>query len=257
MVFLDRRRADGRFNLAPPALFFFILGGLGVPLGGIVMTRIKRGADGLHDLGLRIVDVTRITSRWWAVLLLFFPVMTLLAGTLARAIGDTQPFDLSGVAGRVANPACLATMIVFTFLIGPLPEEIGWRGYLLDQLHTRWSALLAGLFVGLLNWIWHYPLFFLPGYADAFRAIPPSMLQMFFVVVPAVLLYTWVYNNTGRSVLATMLFHFGWNFWGEFFGLSAQAQTVRMVLTIIAIAFIAWWWGPTTLRRESRLAPGH
>jgi membrane protease YdiL (CAAX protease family) len=227
-----------------------------VLLGGVVMTRLTRGADGLHDLGRRIVDATRITGRWWAVLLLFFPMLTLLAGTLARAMGDTQPFDLSGVAQRVTNPASLATMIAFTFIIGPLPEEIGWRGYLLDQLQTRWSALSAGLFVGLLNWVWHYPLFFLPGYADAFRAIPPSMLQMFFVVVPAVLLYTWVYNNTGRSVLATMLFHFGGNFWGEFFGLSTQAQTIRMVLTIIAVAFVAWWWGPTTLRKESRLAHG-
>ncbi len=241
----------------PSAIFFFILGGLGVLLGGVVMTRVIRGADGLIDLGRRIVDVTRITSRWWAVLLLFFPMLTLLAGMLARVMGDMQPFNLSAVAQYIANPASLATMIIFTFIIGPLPEEIGWRGYLLDQLQTRWSALLAGLFVGLLNWVWHYPLFFLPGYADAFRAIPPSMLQMFFVVVPAVLLYTWVYNNTGRSVLATMLFHFGGNFWGEFFGLSLQAQTIRMVITIIAVTFIVWWWGPITLRRESQPAAMH
>ena len=236
----------------PPALIFFIIGGLGVLLGGVVMTRLTRGAGGLRDLGHRIVDTKRITARWWAVVLLFFPLLTLAAGALSRALGDAQPFDFAGVVQRLANPAALAVLIGFTFFIGPFPEEIGWRGYLLDHLQTRWSALAAGLFVGLLNWIWHAPLFYLPGYADAFRAIPPSMLQMFFVVVPAVLLYAWVYNNSGRSVLAAMLFHFGGNFWGESFGLSAQGQTIRMVLVIIAVALIAWWWGPATLRRAAQ-----
>jgi membrane protease YdiL (CAAX protease family) len=238
----------------PPALIFFIIGGLGVLLGGVVMTRLMRGADGLRDLSRRIIDPRRITGRWWAVVLLFFPLLTLLAGTLSRALGDAQPFDFAGVVQRLANPAGLLAMIAFTFFIGPFPEEIGWRGYLLDHLQTRWSALAAGLVVGLLNWIWHYPLFYLPGYADAFHAIPPSMLQMFFVVVPAVLLYTWTYNNTGRSILATMLFHFSGNFWGEFFGLSAQGQTIRIVLVIVAVAIIAWWWGPATLRRVSEPA---
>ncbi len=238
----------------PPGVFFFILGGMGVLLGGIVMTRVVRGADGLRDLGRRIVDTRRIPGRWWAVVLLFFPVLTLLAGTLSAAFGDAQAFDFAGALQRVLDPVGLAGMIGFTLVVGPLPEEIGWRGYLLDHLQTRWPALAAGLVVGLLNWMWHAPLFSLPGYADAFRAIPPGMLQMLFVVVPAVLLYTWVYNNTQRSVLAAILFHFGGNFWGEFLGLSGQGQIIRMVLVIMAAALIVWRWGPTTLQREARRA---
>jgi membrane protease YdiL (CAAX protease family) len=243
----------------PPAVYLFVLGGLGVLLGGIVMTRLTSGSDGLRDLARRLVDPRRITGRWWAVVLLFFPIMTLLAGALARAAGAAQqPFDLQGMAQRLADPAGLAAMMAFTLVIGPLPEEIGWRGYLLDQVKVkmqgRWGALSAGILVGLLNWIWHLPLFYLPGYAEAFHTVPPTMLQMFFIVVPAVILYVWVYYNTGRSVLAAVLFHFGGNFWGEFFGLSPEAQMYRMILTIIAVALIVWQWGPTTLRRDAQLA---
>jgi hypothetical protein len=37
-------------------------------------------------------------GRWWTVILLFFPALTLLAGILARMSGATQqPFDLSGL----------------------------------------------------------------------------------------------------------------------------------------------------------------
>jgi hypothetical protein len=35
--------------LLPPALWFFLIGGLGVPLGGIVMNRLVYGGSGLRD----------------------------------------------------------------------------------------------------------------------------------------------------------------------------------------------------------------
>jgi hypothetical protein len=58
-------------------------------------------------------------------------------------------------------------------------------------------------------------------------------------------------------VLAVILFHFAGNFWGEFFGLSVEAQIYRMVLTLIAVAIVVWWWGPAALRRDSTPAVGH
>jgi len=27
------------------------------------------------------------------------------------------------------------------FFIGPFPEELGWRGYVLDRLQAKWNAL--------------------------------------------------------------------------------------------------------------------
>jgi membrane protease YdiL (CAAX protease family) len=243
---------------ASPAVILFVLGGLGVPLGGIVMTRLSYGANAPRDLARRIIDPKHISAPWWAVILLFFPVLTLLAGALAVATGATQqPFDLTGAVQSLTHPAALAATILFTLVIGPLPEEIGWRGYLFDHAHTRLHALSASLFVGFVNWLWHLPLFYLPGYSEAFRTVPPTMLQMFFIVVPVGVLYAWAYNNTRRSVLAAILLHFGGNFWGEFLGLSPEAQTYRVVLTIIAVVFIAWYWGPTTLRRGPVLAVAH
>jgi membrane protease YdiL (CAAX protease family) len=235
----------------PPAVLFFVIGGAGVLLGGIVMTRVVYGPAGLRDLGRRVVDPTRIAGRWWAVVLLFFPAVTLLAGVLAHALGSAeQPFDLSGMVVRVTHPASLAAMMAFTLIIGPLPEEIGWRGYLLDQVQARWSALSASIILGLLMWVWHLPLFRVPGYADAFEAIPPTPLHLLFVILPAAVLYSWVYNNTGRSVLAVILLHFTGNLSGELVGISDEAQTYRQALTVILVALILWWWGPGTLRRD-------
>lgn len=40
----------------PPAVLLFAVGGAGVPLGGIVMSRLAYGSAGLRDLGRRVAD---------------------------------------------------------------------------------------------------------------------------------------------------------------------------------------------------------
>jgi CAAX protease family protein len=219
---------------------------MGVLLGGVVMSRLVLGVVGLWDLARRTLDPRRIARPWWFVVLLFFPVMTLLAGVIAAGIGAKEPsLDLAGAVARVANPVGLVGLMAFTLVIGPLPEEIGWRGYLLGQVQAGWKALWASVIVGLFNWVWHFPLFLMPGYSSAFNALPPTPLDLAFVVIPVGVLYAWVYNNTGGSVLAVMLFHFSGNFSGEFFGISEEALTIRLVLTVIVVVLVARGWGPT------------
>jgi membrane protease YdiL (CAAX protease family) len=234
----------------PPALYFFLIGGMGVLVGGIMMNHLMYSSLGLRDLARRILDPSRVAGRWWAVILLFFPALTLLAGSVAGALGSSSSLDFSHTLTLVTNPLSLVGLMAFTLIIGPLPEEVGWRGYFLDRMQTRFSALPASLIVGFLHWSWHLPLFLLPGYWAAFGTTPPSPLNLAFVVLPATVLYVWVYNNTGRSVLATILFHFTGNFSGQFFGISEIATTYRLVLALVAVVFIVWRWGPKTLRRD-------
>jgi len=64
--------------------------------------------------------------------------------------------------------------------------------------------------------------------------------------------YTWIYNNTDRSVLAVIVFHFLENFTGEFLGIGDQARSWRLALTVALAVGVVWRWGPRTLRRASR-----
>jgi uncharacterized protein len=239
----------------PPAVYFFFIGGMGVLLGGIVMNRLAYGKAGLRDLASRIMDPRRITGLWWAIVLLFFPAVTLLAGSLAGVFGAQSPLNFTGALALILNPLGLIGLMVFTLIIGPFPEEIGWRGYFLEKVQSRLSTLPASLIVGLLHWSWHLPLFLLPGYWAAFNTAPPTPLDLAFVVLPATVLYAWVYNNTGRSVLAVMLFHFTGNFSGQLFGISAVATTYRLVLVAIAVIIVVWQFGPTLIRNPQSPKP--
>ena len=42
-------------------------------------------------------------------------------------------------------------------------EELGWRGYVLDRLQEKRSALVSSLILGVVWSLWHLPLFFVQG----------------------------------------------------------------------------------------------
>jgi len=54
---------------------------------------------------------------------------------------------------------------------GPLPEEIGWRGFLQNKIKQKYSTIITGFIVGIIWVIWHLPLFLI-------REMPQSKLPL-------------------------------------------------------------------------------
>ena len=239
------------------AIALLAVGGLGLPLGGAVMTWRVAGRSGLRDLGRRIIDVRRIGGGWWLAILMLFPAIKLLAGGLAVLFGEAEvPFRLQEAADLVVQPIELLAYLGFVLLLGPLPEEIGWRGYLLDRLQLRFSALGASVLVGLAWFAWHGPLFFMTGYyARAGGA--PDPLQFGVAILLGSVLYTWVYNHTGRSVLGAILFHFVGNISGELLDAPEAVYAYETYLTAALVLIILWRWGGATLRGRSLSESAH
>jgi membrane protease YdiL (CAAX protease family) len=71
-------------------------------------------------------------------------------------------------------------------------------------------------------------------------------------VVPLSFAFTWVYNNTHRSILAVILFHGMVNFTGELFDISAQANIYATALWVVAALGITIFWGADTFTRQPR-----
>ncbi|HSN23841.1 MAG TPA: CPBP family intramembrane glutamic endopeptidase, partial [Methylomicrobium sp.] len=90
-------------------------------------------------------------------------------------------------------------------IIGPLSEEIGWRGYALERLQTRWNALTSSLMVGLAWGLWHLPLFFMVGTSQHELGIP--FIGFLVGMMANSILYTWLYNNTKQSLWSAILLH--------------------------------------------------
>lgn len=206
-----------------------------------------------RDFWQRLTDVRRIGPGWALVIFLLFPAKSGLAALLDVAQGGAG-IALEEAARLIAQPLLIVPTLVFWLLFGPVPEEPGWRGYATDGLQARHSAVAASLIVGAVWMLWHIPLFFIGGTWQAEHL--GFGTQLFWLWAMAVViesvLYTWIYNNTARSTLAVILFHFVGNAFGQLFALSYRAEVYGQLLSIPTVLFVVVVWGAATLAQGEK-----
>jgi membrane protease YdiL (CAAX protease family) len=142
------------------------------------------------------------TGARWYLLALGLPLGVALA-LGASLVTLTDTFAPMRVAAAAATyPLSVLALAV----LGGGQEELGWRGYALPVLQERFDALGASVLVGGVWSVWHLPAFYfgVPGYTGPF-------LHYALLVVGVSVILTWLYNETGGSVLLAMLLHGGIN----------------------------------------------
>ena len=229
-----------------------LLGVMGPMVTGIGFTYLTRDKEGRMDYWKRVISFKRIPARWYLVIFLFVPVLNILAALLDVLTGGSGATWGEAVLNVVSNPLSIIPSILFASLI-PFIEELGWRGYVLDRLQEKRSALVSSLILGIVWSLWHLPMFFVQGSYQAGLGVGTLAFWLFIIgVVPLSLPFTWIYNNTGRSTLAVILFHSMVNFTGELIALTERADTYSIVLWFVAAIGITAIYGAKTLTRENR-----
>lgn len=229
-----------------PNVFLFIIGGLSPLLAGLLLAWLTRGRDGLADLGNRLVEFRRIPLQWVGIILLFWPVFNLFVGIAGILLGTTaNPLDLISTE-RLFDPVATVSLVAFAFLF-PAVEEVGLRGYWLDQLQERWSALVAGLINGTTWAIWHAPFVLFTGYY-ANTTFDPELWWWLPSIVLGTIIYVWVYNNTNRSILAVLCFHAFGNMTGEVMGFTPEMYPFILTGYVVVALFVIVLWSPQSLR---------
>lgn len=228
-------------------LIFIIIGGFGPFLSAIIVTAIVQGKAGLRELRNRIFK-WRVGTRWYLFVLSFPIVFALVSYGLYVLLGGT-PQDLSGLQPWYNYFPAFA----YVFFLGGGQEEPGWRGFALPRLQVKYSAFVASVILGVFWAFWHFPLFFS---AVSSQSGLPFAWYLPHCIALAII-FTWIYNGTGGSVLLAMMFHAGLNAsanWIPFLaaeGALSQFASVVIVEWLIAIILIVVY-GPAHLSRRSR-----
>jgi len=159
-----------------PSLIAFVIAGIE---GGPARMRQLLGQLGRWRFGI----------GWYAIAMLLEPLVWVVSLGLAMLFGGRGP----------------EVRLDFLIPIAAIGEEFGWRGYALPRLQSRIGALPASLLIGVVWATWHLPYF-----ADP--SMHPLPFWIDFGVFVAMLtsqsvLATWIYNSTGGSLLASVLYH--------------------------------------------------
>jgi membrane protease YdiL (CAAX protease family) len=219
-----------------PWTILFIGGGLGPCLAAIISVVPSVGTAVGRDYLTRLVDWKRIPPGWQAVVWLFWPALVLFSIGAAGWI-SAETANWTVLRGYLVFPLSLVPFVLQTFIFGPLPEEMGWRGWALDLLLKRQNPLTASLILGTIWALWHFPLFLLDGtYQNQIGFGSAEFWWFNLNLLTGSVLYTWIYCHTERSTLAAGLFHFMTNLSGELLTPGPAARTIcGVLLTVIAI----------------------
>ncbi len=229
-------------------------------LGGIGFTYFTQDNKSWREYWSRIVDPKRIPAKWLLVIFLFVPCLMATAVLLDIAMGDNAVLTEIGkrTTPFVSAPFMVVPFLLRVFIYGPLPEELGWRGYVLNQLQARYNALVSSLILGTIWALWHLPLFFIkdmnPHYSHG--AWSPWFWLFMVEVIATAIIYTWIFNNTRCSTLAAIIFHFMGNVTTELTNATAGTNFYSALLWIIAAIVIVALWGAGSLTRQGHEASG-
>lgn len=212
-------------------------------ISALVVTARLGGMIGVRRLLSRLLR-WRVTLRWYAVALLGFPALALVAIGLGFLLTGQLPDFSASYVGRVLPQ--LPGALSFWLLLPPfllysiattIPEEVGWRGFALPRLQSRYGSLWASLVVGVLWGFWHLPLFFSPDAAQSGISFPLFLA----VTIFSSFLFTWVFNRTEGSLLMVVLLHSSFNASNVFLPLLPQVtgSDLQLLLFVGVIAVAA------------------
>ena len=231
-------------SVATPIVALFI--GAWLPnIAGMLITAVVDGHDGLRRLFNRVV-------RWqvgfkWYVIAWWVPVtIVMLALSIYALSGHTLP--------AMSPEALVIPLLLVNVVLGPLGEELGWRGTALPMMQERWNVITASLMLGVVWGVYHVPTFFLPG-------LPQNNVPLLAFVLGAMALnifMVWMFNHTHGSLIMPFLAHWAFNFAGSvsgIYGVPALLWLIAGLWWVVAAAIIALDWTrvmPHTLRLHPR-----
>jgi len=232
------------FGFQVPEIFLYLsdFAIFGPLIAAVIVTYLKLG---LNQLKLLLIKGMRTDFKkiWLLPTLFLSPLLSFITFLLII------PFEGLTILGKALPWQMFFPILILIFLLGgPLAEEYGWRGFALGRLQSEWNALTSSLILGIIWGLWHLPLHFIEGTTQ--EVIP--IYQNIVIITLSSIIYTWLYNNTNKSVLIVMLFHLSSNMGGALFPYwtSELGRWIFFGLNVIIIIIILKIYGIKNLKLE-------
>jgi membrane protease YdiL (CAAX protease family) len=230
-------------------LWWHYTGAAGPITAAVTVTALTEGALGVRALA-GLYRPSRTRTRWLAFAVLM-PLVSCGAGLVVARLADgTWPtYDQLSSTDNLPRLGFLLTLLVHVFTFG-FGEETGWRGFALPGLQKSLIATRAAGWLAIWWGLWHSPTFFEnPSFTDMG---PFQVVGWGFGLWMGSIFLAWLYNSSGGSLLAVVLWH---GLFNQFSASNApDAVPVMQSLGVILVALAAIRFaGPEELTGLSRL----
>ena len=191
----------------------------------------------------RVFDVKSIKHKiWYVPIICLNPLILVLSYGVMLLLGRPLPEPFI--------PWSTIPIFFVVFFLAAVGEEVGWTGYATDPMQDRWGAFKTGLLLGSVWAIWH-----IVGYRQEHQWA--WVAGQCFSTIGLRTLMVWLYNNTGKSLFAVILFHTMINV-SEFsfpnYGSHYDPAIAGAITAVIAI-IVTFLWGAKTLARSRYAGP--
>lgn len=224
------------------------VGGWGPSVAALIVSARAGGRSAVSKL-LGSLAIWRVPAPWYFVTLLLPPVVTAASLLFVdRGLSTLGQFNLAAALTNV--PVAYALALPF----GPLGEELGWRGFALPRLLSRFGPVKASVMLGALWTFWHAPMMlWSPGASiPSFMGLSVTSVLLYAVwITSETAMITVLYLRTNQSVLLAVLAHMAFNtaesvlFGGLPRLLPDQMRAVYVVnvglLALMAVASLSWF----------------
>jgi membrane protease YdiL (CAAX protease family) len=183
------------------------LGLLGPLIAALVVIFTARSKALRRDFRNKLINPALVKPAYIPFILLFMPIIIVISILLSLPFGESiDQLGLTSEFSITEGSAALNWIIPF---LAPALEELGWSGYGIDSLRSRFRMLPSMLVFGSLWAIWHLPLFFVQDYYH-YNLLQENItyaLNFFISVIPMTIITNWLYYKNNRSMIAAIVFH--------------------------------------------------
>jgi membrane protease YdiL (CAAX protease family) len=179
-----------------------LLTGYAPTFAALLVAWLWPGETGVRRL-LKPVLRWQVSPAWYLVAFGGPILLFVVAVAIHVAAGGAAPASWLAVP---SGPDL--AFLVGALVAGSFGEEVGWRGFGQSRLQSRFTPLAASVIVGALWATWHLWPVITPGGGSTTWLI---VVETYVRLIGMSVLYAWILNGSGSSVLLAMLAHAGHN----------------------------------------------
>lgn len=245
---------QGNYRLTERYIVILAIASFGPSIAAIIVTGIIEGWAGVKSLLGRLFQ-WRVSGRVYLAVFFIFPLLFFIGYQLLGIKASDNETFLVFLTLVVAAPINSIIAAVISG-VGPLGEELGWRGFMLPRLLKRHGDFSSSVIIGLIWALWHLPVFLFPEWRGEIPIALPILLYSFGTIAIAVVM-TKLYHWSRGSVLIAILFHGIVNYMAdsqEYWQTeSLSPLTIRIAITglFIVTALVFWFFSTRATQRQS------